>query len=185
MILVWPSRKYLDGYVSALERGWSPDNERGEAAALEQLQEISHDADGFLDALVDREAKGGPIKLPDGSEVPRLPGYHRWLWDGEFCGVIGFRWQLGTVELPPTCLGHIGFTVVPWKRRNAYATQALRSLLADVKAEGLKYVELVTEADNGPSQRVVQSNGGILIERFTKGPEYGGTLECMRYRIHF
>ncbi len=109
MNLVWPSRKYLDGYVSALERGWSPDNERGEAAALEQLQEISRDADGFLDALVDREAKGGPIKLPDGSEVPRLPGFHRWLWDGEFCGVIGFRWQPGTVELPPTCLGHIGF----------------------------------------------------------------------------
>ena len=182
MNLVWPSREHLDGYVSALERGWFPDNER-EAVAREHLQEISRDPKGFLESLVDREARGGPIKLPDGSEVPRLPGHHRWLWDGEFCGVIGFRWQTGTVELPPTCLGHIGFAVVPWKRGKGYATQALRLLLPEVKAEGLEYAELVTEADNMASQRVVKSNGGVLIERFTKGPEYGGNLECLRYRI--
>ena len=26
--------------------------------------------------------------MPDGSFVPRLPGYRRWLWDGKFCGSI-------------------------------------------------------------------------------------------------
>ncbi len=104
MNLVWPSREHLDGYVSALERGWSPDNER-EAVAREQLQEISRDPKGFLESLVDREARGGPIKLPDGSEVPRLPGYHRWLWDGEFCGAIGFRWRTGTVSCPRRASG--------------------------------------------------------------------------------
>src|SRR2546430_6881442 len=36
--------------------------------------------------------------LPDGSVVPRLPGYRKWIWDGEFCGVIGFRWQPGRSE---------------------------------------------------------------------------------------
>jgi predicted acetyltransferase len=52
------------------------------------------------------------VALPDGTMVPRLPGFWRWLWDGEFCGSIQFRWQPGTPDLPPTCLGHIGYSVV-------------------------------------------------------------------------
>ena len=32
MRLVWPARDYLAEYVAALERGWSPDNLRQEAA---------------------------------------------------------------------------------------------------------------------------------------------------------
>ena len=64
----------------------------------------------------------------DGTTVPRLPGYLKWMWDGEFCGVIGFRWQPGTEALPPTCLGHIGYAVVPWKRGRGYATAALLAL---------------------------------------------------------
>ena len=33
MTLVWPTREYLLSYVAALERGWSPDSLRGDAAA--------------------------------------------------------------------------------------------------------------------------------------------------------
>ncbi len=91
--LVWPSRDYLPGYIAALERGWSLDNVRGEAATREQLSRIADDTDAFLARLVDREAVGDPIALSDGTLVSRLPGYQRWLWDGEFCGSIGFRWR--------------------------------------------------------------------------------------------
>ena len=69
MTLVWPAREYLHGYIDALERGWSPDNLRGELAAREELARIAADPDGFLASLVDREAKGGPITLPDGSKL--------------------------------------------------------------------------------------------------------------------
>ena len=103
--LVWPAVEHLESYVAALRRGWSPDNIRGEAAAKEELAEIAEDPGLFLNRLVDREAKGLPIKLPDGSTAKRLPGYRRWVWDGEFCGTIGFRWQPGTCELPPRVLG--------------------------------------------------------------------------------
>ena len=81
-----------------------------------ELLRIAADADAFLLSLVDREAVGEGIVLADGTCVPRLPGYRKWMWDGEFCGSIGFRWRPGTEALPPTCLGHIGYTVVPWKR---------------------------------------------------------------------
>ena len=182
MELVWPSTEYLPSYVAALERGWSPDNLRGEEAAREELARIAADAPAFLASLVDVEATGSPIALPDGTTVPRLPGYRRWLWDGEFCGSIGFRWQRGTEALPPYCLGHIGYSVVPWKRRRGYATRALREVLKDAKARGLRYVELTTGLENEPSKRVIEANGGVLIEEFVTLPALGGRNE-LRYMV--
>jgi predicted acetyltransferase len=183
MNLVRPAMEYLAGYVTALERGWSPDNVRGEAAAQENLERIRRDPAAFVAGLVDREAKGEPIRLPDGSTVPRLPGYARWMWDGEFCGSIGFRWQPGTEALPPHCLGHIGYSVVPWKRRRGYATQALSEILREASAEGLRYVEITTTPDNIASKRVIEANGGVFIEEFTRPAVLGGGPE-VRYRVN-
>src|SRR5262245_20749096 len=182
MRLVWPSRAYLPGYIAALEQGWSPDNVRGEIAAKEQLARIAANADAFLASLVDREASGDPVKLLDGTRVSRIPSYRRWMWDGEFCGSIGFRWQPGTEALPPYALGHIGYAVVPWKRRRGYATQALGQMLREAAAEGLRYVELTTELHNVVSQRVIEANGGVFVEEFTAPPGLGCKRE-RRYRI--
>jgi predicted acetyltransferase len=182
MKLVWPSAEYLAGYVAALEQGWSADNVRGKAAADEELERIALNSAAFLASLVDREAKGDLVTLPDGSKVARLPGYRRWLWDGEFCGVIGFRWQKGTEALPPSCLGHIGYAVVPWKQRRGYARDALSQLLPEARAEGLQFVEITTDPDNMASQRVIEANGGALFERFVKPHQYGGK-PGLRYRI--
>lgn len=169
-------------YVAALQRGWSADNIRGVAAAQEELAAIDRDSDAFLAGLVDREGKGQPITMPDGSVVKRLPGYRRWMWDGEFCGSIGFRWQPGTTDLPPHCLGHIGYAVVPWKQRNGYARLALGALLPEARAEGLAFVEITTDPDNIASQRVIEANGGVLVEHFTKAPQFG-SVPGLRYRI--
>jgi predicted acetyltransferase len=181
MKLVWPEAQYLEGYIHALQQGWSPDNLRPQAAE-EQLARIAQDAARFLGEQIDREATGPPVTLPDGSLVRRLPGYSQWMWDGEFCGVINFRWQPGTTELPPYCLGHIGYSVVPWKRHRGYATRALNLLVPQAISEGLAYLEVITDADNVASQRVIEANGGRLIERFHKSSEYGGS-ESLRFRI--
>ena len=181
MELVWPSEEYLPGYIEALEQGWSPDNLRPEAA-LEQLDRIAQDRASFISEQVDREGKGPQITLPDGRAVPRLPGYHKWIWDGEFCGVIGFRWQPGTTDLPSYCLGHIGFSVIPSKRRLGYASRALELILPEARLVGLSFVELTTNADNFGSQRVITKNGGQLFEHFRKPESYGGA-ESLRFRI--
>ena len=183
MHLIWPSREYLPGYVDALERGWSPDNVRAAAAAREQLELIAQDPEQFLASLVDRDAAGNPITLLDGTVAPRLPGYHRWMWDGEFCGSIGFRWQPGTEALPSYCIGHIGYTVVPWKQRRGYATQALREILLDAKAEGLRYVDIATMPDNIASQRVITANGGVFVDEFLTPTSLGGHPH-VRYRVY-
>ena len=184
MQLVRPGPEHLAGYVAALERGWSADNERGVEAAREELSRIHADAAAFLASMEDREAKGPPVTLPDGSAAKRLPGVRRWLWDGEFCGSIGLRWQPGTAALPPHCLGHIGYAVVPWKQGLGYAKAALSLILPEAKAVGLPYVEITTDPDNVASQRVIEANGGILVEHFIK-PRQFGCKPGLRFRITF
>ena len=172
----------MPSYVAALKQGWSPDNIRGAAAANDELAQIEKDPRAFVDSLTDREAKGPPIMLPDGSSAARLPGFRLWLWDGEFCGSIGLRWQPGTSELPAHVLGHIGYAVVPWKTGRGYAKRALKLMLDHARAEGLQYVEITTDPDNVASRRVIEVNGGILVERFQRPAQYGGT-DALRFRI--
>src|SRR4029453_10262459 len=98
MQLVPPSLDRLPSYVAALKRGWSPENIKVPAVSIEELGHIEKDPRSFVESLTDREAKGPPILLPDGSSAARLPGFRLWLWDTEFCGSIGLRWQPGTSE---------------------------------------------------------------------------------------
>ena len=176
MELVWPAKRYLASYIAALERGWSPNNLRPEVAQ-EELEQIADGPDDFLTSLVELDVANRWITLPDGTSVPKFPGYRRWMWDGEFCGSIALRYQTGTEELPPSCLGHIGYSVVPWKQRRGYATQALREMLPEALAEGLRHIEVTTQPDNVASRRVIEANGGMLIEEFVKPAGYGGGIE--------
>lgn len=182
LTLVTPARDYLPGYVNALERGWSPDNVDGEVTRRAQLERIAADPDGFVAGLDDPEGKAGDVRLPDGTMVQRLPGFYRWLWADGFCGSIGIRWEKGTEALPPHCLGHVGYAVVPWRRGEGHATAALGALLPLAAEQGLRWIDLTTDPDNVASHRVIVANGGRLVERFTKPAAYGGA-EGLLWRI--
>jgi predicted acetyltransferase len=180
--LARPLREMLDDYRDALNRGWSPYNVGGDAPIRAHLAAIARDPDAFVDSLHDPEARGTPITLPDGSTAPRLPGFTCWIWDGSFCGAIHLRWQDGTEELPAHVLGHVGYTVVPWKRGQGHATRALGLLLPKARAVGLRHVDLTTEAGNLASRRVIAANGGVALGRFRKDAAYGGE-EGLLFRI--
>ena len=158
-------------------------NVRGEAATQEMLQRIESDPSAFLVSMEDRQARDALITLPDGSKVKRLPSFRRWMWDTEFCGEILFRWQPGTSELPSYVLGHIGYSVVPWRRREGIATWAVGCILPEAWVIGLEFVELTTEPENIASQRVIAANGGVLIEEFIKPAQFG-SKPGLRYRIY-
>ncbi len=149
---------------------------------MEELQAISRDAKAFLASLNDPGACGPDIQLPDGSSVKRLPSFRRWMWKDGFCGSIELRWQHGTNALPPTCQGHIGYSVVPWRRREGVATAALAALLPEARHVGLTAVDLTADPSNIASIRVIKANGGQLVERRDKMHVHGEGQELL-YRI--
>ncbi|WP_372618804.1 GNAT family N-acetyltransferase [Falsiroseomonas sp.] len=179
--LVRPAAEHLPGYADALRRGFEPSTYAGPALAAAHLAAIEHDPAAFLAGLEDVEGRGA-VTLPDGSEVPRLPGFTRWILDRGFCGVIHARWQTGSTGLPAHLLGHVGYLVVAWRRGEGQATRALGLLLPELAQLGLPWVELVTDPANAASIRVIEANGGTFLERFTKLPAHGGT-EALRFRI--
>lgn len=176
LTLVAPGLDQLESYVGALRRGWSPNNVRDVSG--EQLAAFDADPAAFLASLTSHE---GLIPLPDGSLVPKLPFILRWLWDGTFCGSISLRWQEGSDTLPPHVPGHIGYAVVPWKRRRGYATAALAAILPEARRIGLGQVELTCDPDNPASIRVIEANGGVRTEGF-HGAHHGDAPK-LRYVI--
>jgi predicted acetyltransferase len=181
--LVKPSLERLPEYQAALERGWCRDNVRDAATVIrEELEKIAADPAVFVAGLDDPQAKGGLVVLPDGTTVPRLPGFHRWIWDGGFCGSISIRWQPGTPALPPHVQGHIGYGVVPWRRGRGCATRALALMLIEGRCTGLPFVQVTADLGNAASQAVIRANGGRLVERFVKPAAFGGK-EALRFHI--
>ena len=155
--LVPPSLDAIAGYAAALEAGWSPDTMRDVSG--EQLALYRRDPAALIDELTRQD---GTVTLATGEVVPRLPSRTLWLDDGDFCGSINLRFQPGTEALPPQVSGHIGYAVVPWKRRLGYAAEALRLMLPVAREVGLRRLTITCFEDNEASRRVILANGGVL-----------------------
>ncbi|HEX3882144.1 MAG TPA: GNAT family N-acetyltransferase [Stellaceae bacterium] len=155
--LVPPVLDRMPEYAVALEAGWSPDTTRDVSGA--QLAIYRRDPAELLAGITRQD---GTLTLASGKTVPRLPSRVFWLDDGEFCGVVNLRFWRGSNDLPPHVSGHVGYAVVPWKRRRGYATKALAMMLPVAREAGLTRLQITCDDDNGPSRRVIVANGGVF-----------------------
>ena len=93
------------------------------------------------------------------------------------------RWQPGSNDLPPHCLGHIGYAAVPWRRGEGLATRALIDILPLARTYGLTHLDLTADPDNQASIRVMEKAGAQFVKSFTTPATLGGVTDLL-YRIH-
>lgn len=189
--LLWPGVEHVSHFQAALLRGWSRNNVTAERTRLQDLEKIRTDPQAFVTSLVNLEGGGDDVQLPDGSYVPRLPGYSKWIFieQGgvlEFAGTINMRYVPGTSTLPHYCLGHIGYAVVPWHQGRGAASFALAQLIKEATSaghlQGMVYLEITTQPDNLASQAVIVKCGGKCTAHYAEPLAYGGQ-EGLKFRI--
>ena len=129
---------------------------RGEAAtAVEEglptgwLEEAEADFAGFVERRrAVRELWGVPV-----TEL--------WFVDGtDYLGTVVIRHRL-TPELERVG-GHIGYHVVPGRRRRGHATSMLAQAKPVCRRLGLTEILVTCAEDNVGSRRVIEANGGVL-----------------------
>lgn len=182
MELLRPTKSHLPSYVQATVRMSRDQSEPFFKMYERELAEIEIDPTKFISLMDDLYAERSPVELPNGTIIPRIPSITRWMWDGEVCGSTQLRWLPGTTDLPPYCLGHISYAVFPWKRQNGFASKSLALILPYAQELGMSFVEIVADVENVISQKVILSNGGVLLEEFTKSILSGGG-QAYRYRV--
>lgn len=148
---------HVDG--GGLEEGFVPDRAAGEA---------------FI-ARAELYATPG-AELPDG----HVPCDHFWITDDDqVVGFLSFRRELN--DFLRRFGGHIGYSVIPSRRREGIVREALRLALRRAAAEGYDRVLLTCDDDNVGSIRTIEGAGGVL-EDVSDAPE-PGQPQVRRYWI--
>ncbi|GCE24123.1 GNAT family N-acetyltransferase [Dictyobacter kobayashii] len=151
--LIKPSIEYSAQYLAMVDEGI----ETGEGYGYNNVELAREDFAAFVQELED-ESQG--IGLPTG--LPAQQTYFL-LKEGQMVvGEIRFRPAI----TPPyeKYNGHIAYNIRPSQRGKGYATRQLALVLQEARKLGLPFVTLTVENDNPASVRVIQKNGGKLLQ---------------------
>jgi predicted acetyltransferase len=93
----------------------------------------------------------------------------------EILGIIRIRNE------PLKVYGHIGYDIPPSNRGNGYGTKILKLSLEKVKQMNIKKLLITCDEDNIGSIRIIERNGGELIDRVFDGEDQ---VYVKRYKIN-
>ena len=94
-------------------------------------------------------------------EIKGIKFYHYCLIENdEIIGTGRIRTNLEANEYFNKYSGHIGYTIIPSKRKRGYGTKLLHLLLEKCKEINIEEVMIVCQVDNIGSQKVIENNLG-------------------------
>lgn len=139
--LVWPEERYFAGYLSAAHEMLSGQ------ALMATLNEFPNN----ITINRDRE-----------QNTPGQPVRTYWLvHDDEYIGMVQIR--LEPRARFPNIASHIYYEVRPSKRGRGYGHAAMRLLVEEAKAAGLRELILSCDSSNQPSRHIIESAGAVLM----------------------
>ena len=158
-------------YVDTAKRPWGPATPsmrfEGLARVVPSGGNVIADAGSLVIAGADSVTAvivAATDYLPDGTLGPRVPETILWYVEGEeFLGSISVRH--GLTPMLELWGGHIGYAVRPSAWGSGHASAMLAGILDYVRANlPLERVTLTANSQNLPSIRVIEKNGGILLD---------------------
>ncbi|WP_410571525.1 GNAT family N-acetyltransferase [Amycolatopsis sp. cmx-4-61] len=160
MSLVVPGESYHESFLAALHEF----HEEGELLDV-RLADVTEPA-AFRDWLEHLRRDG----LRGTAVTARDRTAHRvywWVEDRQFLGRARLDLRL-TPELTEFG-GHIGYDIRPTARGRGHATALLRAVLGMAHEAGLDRALLTCAPDNHASRRVIERNGGVLMDTSAAG----------------
>lgn len=122
------------------------------------------------------------IYLKHKETLGRLPTSEYELLDGDVVvGKIQIRHNPSHgVGIPENMASHIYYEILPEHRSKGYGKQILTLSLAEAKKIGLKEISITCMEDNIGSKKIIEANGGVLVEN-AMIPEEGKKM--LKYQI--
>ena len=154
--LVLPSIEYKESYLEAVVelRGVEKKKREIEKSIIEQSEKRSAD---FAELVKILRGRAEGKYLPEGY----VPNTYFWLVDGErFIGWLDIRHSL--TEHLREIGGHIGYAIRPSERGKGYGNKILELALPKAQELGIKDVRITCDADNTPSAKIIEKNGGVF-----------------------
>ena len=140
---------YKDSYLSALEEF----HKEGRDLDVDE-KELADNFPEFVQKLKDQSLG---LNLKPGY----VPATMYWIIDNaDYVGKVQLRHSLTDSLLKVG--GHIGYEIRPSKRKQGYGEKALELVLPQAKALGLEKVLLTCDSTNIGSQKIIETNGGVL-----------------------
>jgi len=113
---------------------------------------------GYVENLVADTREGAP--RPAGY----VPSTHLWWVEGdEFLGRVHIRHRL--TPFLREVGGHLGYHVVPPRRRRGHGTAMLAAAIPVAAALGIDCLLITCDTNNIGSRKVIESNGGLLQDQ--------------------